>query len=453
MPEQSLSHLHLLSDKKESLTSVHTQFPFASNLAPLGQTQEVPETEAPAGQTQDPPETTAEVGQRQEEPNRYPFGMQVQEFPDKTMFELHQQIQEPPLRTRFPFVGHTQIFPVKVAPAGQTHYPEVKVAPVVQTHEVPEMEPPAMHWQEQTPAVFTKVENSGHQQVPWAVRTAPVGQTQTSFIKVAPAVQTQVSPALAAPSVHWQVFPWIEAPEQQEQIPFILVENEGVQSQVLLTVLWAWNCYEQEHEAEFLEEVESSGHQAQEEQLAKQLSLHTHEVEPGASGSKRVFVESLHEQVQKSLIFTILESEGQQVVMLNWRQLKQEDPKIQTQIVPQISALLDQLMVIKAARTSAVMTPNIFRLLTEMVASGFRVITSPDAYFPARFMFSLTWLTIALESKTSTRDEMFSEVPVKLKADWTTFRSWRVRLKKEALEQVEVSSRFKLIWVREISFQ
>ncbi|CAL5990781.1 Hypothetical_protein [Hexamita inflata] len=84
--------------------------------------------------------------------------------------------------------------------------------------------------------------------------------------------------------------------------------------------------------------------------------------------------------------------------------------------------LLDQLIVIEPARTCAFRIPNIFRLLTVMVASGFRVITSPEAYFPARFMFSLTWLMIALESRTSTRDEMFSAVPVKLKADWTTFR-------------------------------
>ncbi|CAL5971203.1 Hypothetical_protein [Hexamita inflata] len=133
----------------------------------------------------------------------------------------------------------------------------------------------------------------------------------------------------------------------------------------------------------------------------------------------------------------------QQVAMLYWRQLEQEDPKIQTQMVPQISAPLDQLMVIKAARTSAVMTPNIFRLLTEMVASGFMVITSPETYFPARFMFILTWLMTALESRTSTRDEMFSDVPVKLKADWITFRFWRVRLKKEALEQAQVSSIFR----------
>ncbi|CAL5971170.1 Hypothetical_protein [Hexamita inflata] len=110
-------------------------------------------------------------------------------------------------------------------------------------------------------------------------------------------------------------------------------------------------------------------------------------------------------------------------------------------------------MVIKAARTSAVMTPNIFRLLTDMVASGFRVITSPETYFPARFTFSLTWWMIALESRTSTRDEMFSDVPVKLKADWITFRFQRIRLKKEALEQAEVSSRFKLIWVRESVFE
>ncbi|CAL5971171.1 Hypothetical_protein [Hexamita inflata] len=198
-----------------------------------------------------------------------------------------------------------------------------------------------MHLHEQTPPLLTKVENSGHQQTPWAVRTAPAEQTQTSFIKVAPAVQTQVSPALVAPSVHWQVFPWMEAPGQQEQIPFTLDEQDGVQSQELFTVLWNWNCYEQAHEAEFLAEVESAGHKVQEEQLAKQLSLHTHEVEPGASGSRRVFVASLQEQVQQSFIFTIFESEGQQAAMLNWRQLKQEDPKIQTQMVPQISALMD----------------------------------------------------------------------------------------------------------------
>ncbi|CAL5971153.1 Hypothetical_protein [Hexamita inflata] len=122
-------------------------------------------------------------------------------------------------------------------------------------------------------------------------------------------------------------------------------------------------------------------------------------------------------------------------------------------MVPWISAPLDQLMVINAARASAVMTPNIFRLLTEIVASGFRVITSPETYFPAKFTFSLTQLTTALESRTSTREEMFSDVPVKLKADWTTFRFQRVRLKNEALEQAEVSSRLKLIWVRQISFQ
>ncbi|CAL5971172.1 Hypothetical_protein [Hexamita inflata] len=137
------------------------------------------------------------------------------------MFELHWQIQEPPLRTRFPFVGHAQTPPVKVAPVGQTHYPEVKVAPVVQTHEVPEMEPPAMHWQEQTPALFTKVEQVGHQHE-FPEITAPVGQTHDEPETDAPVGQRQEEPERYALVIQTQVEPertMFELHQQMQELP------------------------------------------------------------------------------------------------------------------------------------------------------------------------------------------------------------------------------------------